>query len=409
MEIRQKRENDILDLIKGLDISPTMYEDARTKYQTLGEELNQCGIDCDVLPQGSFSTGTVVRPFKDGKDADYDLDAVCVVNIEKSNTTPQDIKSRIGNALEECGYYMNVSEYDECWTIKFAENNGIGFNIDVVTSADESVEKKEELKMLAAPDVEALIDKSVAMANGLHNSKSSSWKTINPDGFKDWFDKINERFIKYTREQRLLLEKSEIYAGEIKPIPSDDLHSSLQIAIQIMKRHRDIYYFNNRIEHLKPISAIITTLAATIAETSPRDDLTVFEMLEYILKNIGRYHGLIPLQESTGEYSKMELLRKRSGKWVLINPVNPSDNLTDAWNKDTAESFFKWTSDIKRCFFDSLLLDRDDMFLESVCDGLGKSYVSSSSVYKKYNIPISASASIPTVEIKERKPWRKHR
>ncbi len=406
MEKRQQREKEMLNLIKGLDISHTMYENARKKYQTLGKELNERGIDCDVLPQGSFSTGTVVRPFKNGKDADYDLDAVCIVNIAKINTTPQDIKKMIGNVLKKCGHYEEVSECNECWTINFAENNGIGFNIDVVTSAVESTEKKEELKKLADPDVGALIDKAVAMANGLHNSKFSSWKTINPDGFKEWFDNINDRFMKYTREQRHLLEKEQVYAGEIKPIPSDDLRSSLQIAIQIMKRHRDVYFFNNHIENLKPISAIITTLAAKIASESPQDSLTPLGMLEYILKNIDSYQGLIGLQESVGDFSKMSLIKKYSGKWILTNPINPDDNLLDSWNDNTAEVFFKWTQNIKRCFLDSLAQHENKAFFEAVSAGLGKDYVTSSPIYKESMTPILATASIPNVEIGARKPWR---
>lgn len=405
MEKRQQREKDMLNLIKGLDISHTMYENARKKYQTLGKELNERGIECDVLPQGSFSTGTVIRPFKNGKDADYDLDAVCVINIAKTSTTPQNIKKMIGNVLKKCGHYEEVSESDECWTINFAENNGIGFNIDVVTSAVESIERKEKLKMLATPDASALIDKSVAMANGLHDSKSSSWKTINPDGFKDWFDIINERFVKYTREQQFLLEKDKVYAGKIKPIPTNDLRSSLQIAIQIMKRHRDVYYFNNHIENLKPISAIITTLAAKIASESSQDSLTPLGMLGYILENIDRYQGLVCLHESVRDYSKMSLIKKHSGKWILTNPVNPDDNLLDSWNDNTAEVFFKWTQEIKRCFLDSLALYEKKAFFEAVSAGLGKDYVTSSPVYKESMTPILA-ASVPNVEIGARKPWR---
>lgn len=406
MEKRQQREKDMLNLIKGLDISHTMYENARKKYQTLGKELNERGIECDVLPQGSFSTGTVVRPYKNGKDADYDLDAVCVLNMEKIYTTPQDVKNIIGVALEKCGYYEHISECDECWTIRFAEENGIGFNIDVVTSAVESTETKEKLKKLADPNIGELIDKSVAMANGLHNSKSSSWKTINPEGFREWFEKINDRFLKFTREQRFIMEKGRVIAGEIKPIPSDDLRSSLQIAIQIMKRHRDVYYYNNRIESLKPISAIITTLAAKIASESPQDSLTPLGMLEYILKNIDSYQGLICLQESVGDFSKMSLIKKHSGKWILTNPVNPDDNLLDSWSDNTAEVFFKWTQDIKRCFLDSLAQHENKAFFEAVSAGLGKDYVTSSPIYKESMTPILATASIPNVEIGARKPWR---
>ena len=56
------RQKDILKLIEGLDISPTMFRDATVKYSTVSLYLQAAGLECDVFPQGSFSLGTVVRP-----------------------------------------------------------------------------------------------------------------------------------------------------------------------------------------------------------------------------------------------------------------------------------------------------------------------------------------------------------
>ena len=65
MNNRNVREQDILKLIKGLDITPIMYENATEKYMAVGTYLQEQGLECEIFPQGSFSLGTVVRPYRE--------------------------------------------------------------------------------------------------------------------------------------------------------------------------------------------------------------------------------------------------------------------------------------------------------------------------------------------------------
>lgn len=60
--------------------------------------------------------------------------------------------------------------------------------------------------------------------------------------------------------------------------------------IQILKRHRDIYYYNIR-ENDKPSSAIITTLVARIGEFA-NPNLPLLELLEFIIKELNIYSKL---------------------------------------------------------------------------------------------------------------------
>ena len=64
MRKKELRQQDILKLIEGLDISPTMYKNATEKYKAVGTYLQNQGLACDIFPQGSFSLGTVVRPYR---------------------------------------------------------------------------------------------------------------------------------------------------------------------------------------------------------------------------------------------------------------------------------------------------------------------------------------------------------
>ena len=63
MRSEELRKQDLLKLIDGLDISPSMYKNATEKYKAVGTYLQEQGLICDIFPQGSFSIGTVVRPY----------------------------------------------------------------------------------------------------------------------------------------------------------------------------------------------------------------------------------------------------------------------------------------------------------------------------------------------------------
>ena len=61
------KDNDILNSLSDLDLSPTMEKNARDKYGALCKYLNEQGLDSDFQPQGSFLIGTAIKPYRDGK------------------------------------------------------------------------------------------------------------------------------------------------------------------------------------------------------------------------------------------------------------------------------------------------------------------------------------------------------
>lgn len=99
MRKKEFRQQDIIKLIEGLDISPTMYKNATEKYEAVGTYLQNQGLECDIFPQGSFSLGTVVCPYKESKDADYDLDCICCLSEQKDKTTARYVKNIVKDIL----------------------------------------------------------------------------------------------------------------------------------------------------------------------------------------------------------------------------------------------------------------------------------------------------------------------
>jgi hypothetical protein len=90
---------DFEELARELDISPTMHKYAVERYRGLSDYLQEKGINAKFYPQGSFRTGTVVRPLVNGVESDYDIDVVCELDTVKSETAPQYVKQVVGAAI----------------------------------------------------------------------------------------------------------------------------------------------------------------------------------------------------------------------------------------------------------------------------------------------------------------------
>lgn len=131
----------IEEIVKKLDITPTMYKNAKEKYEALAVYLQDKGVKCDIYPQGSFAVGTVIRPIKDGKDSDYDLDMICKLALIKEDTTTAQVKWAVGKPLMGNKRYLEkgIKEYNRCWTIKFGNVDGeVGFSMDIVPCVHEN-------------------------------------------------------------------------------------------------------------------------------------------------------------------------------------------------------------------------------------------------------------------------------
>ena len=70
--------NDLYErIVKTIDISNEMFDDAEKEYTDLGNWIDRVTpqYKISIYPQGSFALGTVIKPIDDSED--YDLDLVC--------------------------------------------------------------------------------------------------------------------------------------------------------------------------------------------------------------------------------------------------------------------------------------------------------------------------------------------
>ncbi len=391
------RTDDIEMLLSSMDISPTMYKNAVEKYQAIGTFINDVGIDSEIYPQGSFRTGTAVRPMLDGKERSYDIDLVCEIKGEKSQFSPSEIKAAIGNALKESKVYSNrLNEDDRCWTLDYADIGDIGFSLDVVPTVPENTDYINSLIFSGIPVEYA------TRAVGITEKKPSGlyvWRNSNPEGYARWFDNKNDRFSQNGRDARRLVyydSHRDVYAS-VEDVPPLLDRSSLQQAIQVLKRSRDLFYTKAHAWSSRPISAIITTLAARISMHAP-SNFGTGELLEFIVKDLQQYEGILS-GKTAGHYANQETrdyLSKDEAKWKILNPVDPGDNYADCWVDATAALFFKWVAALD----EDLLGNSKGMISDRT--GLENAFGSAT-----VNRILPAIPAASPIIVSQTKPWRK--
>ena len=377
---------------EDIDITPSKYRQAVERYKAVGSWLEDGDYGYytgtpSIYPQGSFRLGTVVRPIRGGKESDYDIDLVCELPISKSSAEPKATKMMIGARLKDNGTYRPLLEDEgkRCWTLKYAEQDGIGFHMDVLPSVhDDSGYTKTAI---------AITDKQ---------GFTYDWSASDPNGYAEWFEERNRPAFEQVAilQKALIREREPTLFAAVDDVPNQLVRTPLQRSIQIMKRHRDVM-FDGR--PYPPISMIITTLAGHLYN----GEQDVYSALSNIVGQLDQ-HSVLMKSQSLANYSLAArgLIRRMSdGTWYIENPVNPKENFADRWHEDNsarAKAFFEWTVQIKEDLVDILTDGRPDPELT-----LSKSLGVPSSSSRLDFLRSSEHRTGPSIHIPSRssKPW----
>lgn len=321
---------------EAIDMPPDIHETVIKKYQALGAWLDRSDSNIKpfepfVAPQGSVLLGTANRPV--GKNEEYDVDIICRLLTRKLEITQSDLKQAVGREIQAyaSAHDMNHEPEDNrrCWTLHYADDHR--FHMDILPCLPDAERYRRKLmesgyQVLA--DNSLLTSEAIAITDKTHpNYKklSDDWPTSNPLGFAAWFfERMAERVL---AEKRNLVRDSELY-DKVEDVPNHEVKTTLQKAIQLLKRHRDTMFADDP-EH-KPISIIITTLAAR----AYGNEASLVEALSIILQTMENF------------------IEERNGISWVANPVNPDENFADKWVEvpERKAAFERWLSTAKRDF-----------------------------------------------------------
>lgn len=328
---QKKQFSELLEeLGQTLDITKSQYDAAVSSYQAVGSQLSKEGsflapYKPEILPQGSFLLGTMVKPTNDNDDLDIDL--VCKLTGKQSSWTQYDLKQKVGDQLKENELYRNMLKQEgrRCWTLVYADS--ANYHMDILPSI---VDVGYQMILENAFSTKEIGDLSKLAIRITDKEKDDyhyeqdhrMWLKSNPFGYGKWF----------SIQASLGFRKTFILNESVKPVPQYQKEKlPLQRVVQILKRHRDLM-FNG--DEDKPISIIITTLAARAykKETS---------ILDALLNVVGHMPNLIE--------EKYNPLTGKMIKWVS-NPINEEENFADKWEDEPQKeiNFYKWIEAVQK-------------------------------------------------------------
>lgn len=241
--------------------------------------------DPHLFPHGSLALDTTVRPIF---SSEFDLDVICRVRCGPE-ARPSEIYKLIWDRMYEHGTYRPLmEEKPRCIRLSYADTSQ--FHLDIVPAIPD---KRRGGTFILIPDGSGDLNQMV-------------WKTANPEGFKDWFEKrkvLTE--IKHARAHIAPL-------GE--PLPAEQ-KAVLTKSVQLVKRWRDVRWADDP-ENGTP-SIVLTCLAASI------------------------YSGQTSLAHALDDILDGLVLFAGGGETEIFNPVNAEEVISEKWIRvpDSHEAF----------------------------------------------------------------------
>jgi hypothetical protein len=315
-------------LVESLDIAQSLYERAVSRHHSLGEWLCRDAsrlraFNPHVSSQGSFRYGTVVPPLV--LSAEYDLDNVTTLTLSKAAITQKDLKELYGLEMRDYakahGMLAPPEEKNRCWRLRYADE--VKFHLDSLPSLLEEEDFVRTLRMRNVPEEWA--KRAIAMTDKRHPAYAKVtmlWPTSNPRGFARWLESRMGTFADVRRRE---LVQHRLYAA-VEDVPTYELKTPLQRAIQLLKRHRDVMFVDN--PDVAPISMILTNLAGH----AYGGEADVYDAVRGILARMLNY--------------------VRAERPRVPNPTHPDEDYADKWSKDPRLelSFLQWHSQAVRDF-----------------------------------------------------------
>lgn len=394
-----KYSNLLLDqLVQKLELEDYTYESAVARYKNLSEWLTRkdstvLSYSPHIFSQGSFRLGTAIKPLT--KIQEYDLDIACKFckGITKNIYTQKDVKKLLYfelNAYKKAyGIKKEVAEKQRCWRLEYVDN--IKFHIDIVPCIPTGDSQKEliERSLLNSSETSSIKTEVVGLAIDITDNKSRNysvisddWNLSNPEGYALWFEsrmKLAEDFF--------AIKKEHLRSKKIDELPTYKWKTPLQRSIQLLKRHRDHMFKNENLSRSKPISIILTTLAARAYQGES-------DLKTAVLNILDRMEGLVS-----------------ETKPKVSNPVRPEEDFTDKWDTEEGKKlelekqFYLWLAQARKDFHNLFSIERSASELSTEITRIFSLNISAD--YLDDNIPSHPSEKkITIITGNQSIPWR---
>lgn len=323
----QQWEELIGTLLRRLELDPAERANVEIDYLLLAERIaKKLGISRDdvyIFPQGSMRTQTTISQRYPVK---FDLDIVVkLTGRSYSSPNPDAMFADFGKALEGNESVTGAPEAKRrCWRLPYP---GKAYYFDVTPAVKDQTQRAGSVLSVRDPDTQ--------------------WAPSNPEEFAQWFCDHADK--KFPFQQVVEFAKAEATTS-IEPLPEGRIGLSdvLRRAVQLMKLHRDTYYWGSdeQTRAAMPISVIIVTLAT-------------WSYAELLAKRANEFQSSIEVVLELVE-AMPHFIEGDSNEWRVENPRLQSENFADKWNNDGGErhkAFHVWhrklVSDLEALLYQS--------------------------------------------------------
>jgi Second Messenger Oligonucleotide or Dinucleotide Synthetase domain len=281
----------LFNICEKVQLTSTQHQLARDHYMAVGDWLDKEGsllaqFNPSMYPQGSLAMDTTNKPLT---RSEYDLDFVCEFNLSYEQIEPKQLVHLLAERLKAHGLYSSMmEECERCIRLIYEHD----FHLDIVPACSHS----------------QLGQGQILIPDG-----NRGWRHTNPKGYLDWF-------AQRTHISRVSLDSQE----PLDPPESTRKKAPLKLAIQLMKRYRDLSFITNA--NSAPVSILLSTLAANYYQ----GEYSVYEAVSNILGNI-----------------RLEIQRNAGRRITVENPVNViTEDFGERWDRDPGayDLFVDWVN-----------------------------------------------------------------
>ncbi|WP_245507184.1 nucleotidyltransferase domain-containing protein [Rhizobium sp. PP-CC-3G-465] len=284
----------------SVQLPPSLHAEAVSRYEAVRKHLEntvafQDGVE-HFYPQGSMAIDATISTR--GTDDEYDIDIIAQLGGRFRDMEPLDVLEELEEALY--GYRgLKVSRQTRCVTLHYADN--MHLDISPVIRQSYTPERQSWIMHASGPDYSA----------------DDCRVPTNAFAFVEWYKRKtpNETIVRDAFRSRWLDETRFRADAEVDDVP-DQTHfgvkSMATLALQLIKRYRNIRYSDPRRNGRMPPSVMLAYYAAKTSR--PGQKLT-----EAVVTVCGAIIADIRLASSSGRLLHVE------------NPEYRDDVFTDRW------------------------------------------------------------------------------
>ncbi|CDH23575.1 nucleotidyltransferase domain-containing protein [Xenorhabdus bovienii] len=323
---RNSWEYFLLRAARAISLTEPQYSKIDDRYSQLQRILSALDTPpllegAHIFPQGSMRLRTTINPVPDAPADLGTIDADAIVWLPNAaGVEAETILAAIEKRFQEGSrVQQSIQQLRRGIRIVYADQNP-GFHIDVTPArAIGSNNQTEGQGKLEVPD------------------REHGWKASSPIPYSDWLQEASKQQFRII-EEAFSLNKSIRAADSATQAPLPEYveyqnDDPLRAAIKLLKRHRDEWAIRTKNEEVRPISAVITTLAThawlNVVKQSQQCPLTPLEAITEIVRQLP------------------DAIRRDQRGFLVCNPKDNGENFAEKWNRPGEgisyyRAFLKW-------------------------------------------------------------------